>query len=40
MAESKTSISSKGGANVLAKQVQKKFSRAQEKVRGWNHKTQ
>ncbi|KAA0707284.1 Bridging integrator 2 [Triplophysa tibetana] len=32
MAESKTSISSKGGANVLAKQVQKKFSRAQEKV--------
>lgn len=32
MAESKASISSKGGANVLAKQVQKKFSRAQEKV--------
>ncbi|XP_056588570.1 bridging integrator 2a [Triplophysa dalaica] len=32
MAESKTSISSKGGANVLAKRVQKKFSRAQEKV--------
>ncbi|KAI7794342.1 putative bridging integrator 2 [Triplophysa rosa] len=32
MAESKTSISSKGGANVLAKRVQKQFSRAQEKV--------
>ncbi|KTF83761.1 hypothetical protein cypCar_00044586 [Cyprinus carpio] len=32
MAESKASISSKGGANVLAKRVQKKFSRAQEKV--------
>lgn len=32
MAESKTSLSSKGGANVLAKRVQKKFSRAQEKV--------
>ncbi|XP_073731562.1 bridging integrator 2a isoform X1 [Misgurnus anguillicaudatus] len=32
MAESKTSINSKGGANVLAKRVQKKFSRAQEKV--------
>ncbi|XP_073679010.1 bridging integrator 2a isoform X1 [Garra rufa] len=32
MAESKSSISSKGGANVLAKRVQKQFSRAQEKV--------
>ncbi|XP_058619819.1 bridging integrator 2a [Onychostoma macrolepis] len=32
MAESKASISSKGGANVLAKRVQKQFSRAQEKV--------
>ncbi|KAK9954482.1 hypothetical protein ABG768_016544 [Culter alburnus] len=32
MAESKASISSKGGANVLAKRVQKQFNRAQEKV--------
>uniref|UniRef100_A0A8C2EGZ0 Bridging integrator 2a n=2 Tax=Cyprinus carpio TaxID=7962 RepID=A0A8C2EGZ0_CYPCA len=32
MAESKSSISSKGGANVLAKRVQKQFNRAQEKV--------
>ncbi len=40
MAESKASISSKGGGNVLAKRMQKQFNRAQEKVRGWNHKTQ
>ncbi|XP_016145443.1 bridging integrator 2-like [Sinocyclocheilus grahami] len=32
MAESKASISSKGGANVLAKRMQKQFNRAQEKV--------
>ncbi|XP_052449253.1 bridging integrator 2a [Carassius gibelio] len=32
MAESKASISSKGGANVLAKRVQKQLNRAQEKV--------
>ncbi|XP_016376560.1 bridging integrator 2-like [Sinocyclocheilus rhinocerous] len=32
MAESKASISSKGGANVLTKRVQKQFNRAQEKV--------
>ncbi|XP_051517684.1 bridging integrator 2-like isoform X2 [Myxocyprinus asiaticus] len=32
MAESKTSINSKGGANVFTKQVQKKINRAQEKV--------
>ncbi|ROL43168.1 Bridging integrator 2 [Anabarilius grahami] len=32
MAESKASISSKGGANVLAKRVQRQFNRAQEKV--------
>ncbi|XP_051947612.1 bridging integrator 2-like [Xyrauchen texanus] len=32
MAESKTSINSKGGANVFTKRVQKKINRAQEKV--------
>ncbi|XP_059397413.1 bridging integrator 2-like [Carassius carassius] len=32
MAESKASINSKGGPNVLAKRMQKQFNRAQEKV--------